>query len=527
MADSAGLTEGSGLGSGTAAADGASILTRTARGASWMIGWRLATRVLGVFSTLILVRFLAPADFGVVALGTAFVASVEALTFIGVDDALVREKDISRAHYDTAFTLNLIRGAVLSVILAALAVPAAGFFAEPRITNVLLFLALGCLIDAFNNTGMVEYRRQFAFHREFLQLIVPRLVGLILMIGTAIVFHSYWALVVGVTSGRLLSVIASYVLHPFRPRPSLGAWRTLGSYSLWSWVTAWATLVRERSNAFMLGHVMGPAQVGIYAMGSDLALLPTTELVGPFARAAFSGFTAARNQGDQTAGTFLRMIGGVMMVSLPAGFGLSLLADPLVRLAFGQAWTGGVVVVQILGAAGALSVYSYLASTFLSAHALLATVLRITATVALVRLALLFLLLIVWPLGLLGSSIAVAASVLCGDALCVLVMRRRFQVGLGLLLSELWRCFVATAAMTAVLLASGLGGHPMDGPASIQTWHLLVGTLVGAASYIATLLTCWHLAGRPDGGETHVLRFLGTAIAGVGTRLRRVAVRRA
>ncbi len=455
-----------------------------------------------------------PADFGVVALGAAFVSAVEALTFIGVEEALVRQKVLTRAHYDTGFTLNAIRGVFLSLLLIGLVVPAAGFFGEPRMSEVLFFLALATFATAFTNISLIDFRRDFAFHREFAVLFVPRIISMTL-------FRSYWALIVGILSQCSVTVVIGYVMHPYRPRFSVAAWDDLAGYSMWNWITALANLVRERSNAFMLGHVMGAAQVGVYAIGSEVALLPTTELISPFARAAFSGFSAARNEGDDTALTFLQMVGGVMMLSLPAGFGLSLLADPLVALAFGPLWTDAVPVVQVLGAAGALSVFSYLAGTFLNAHALLRTVLAISVAGAAVRVGLLVLLLVVWPWGLTGSAVSVAASVLVGDVLCVAVMRRRFGVTLGMLASQMWRSFAATAAMTACLLATGLGGQAILGGAAAQVWYLAAGVLVGAGSYTASLLAFWLLAGRPDGGETHVLRMVGMVVTHAGARLRR------
>jgi O-antigen/teichoic acid export membrane protein len=271
----------------------------------------------------------------------------------------------------------------------------------------------------------------------------------------------------------------------------------------------------------MLGHVLGPASVGVYSLGSDLALMPTTEVIGPFARAAFSGFTAARNQGDQTAETFLRMVAGMMMLTLPAGFGLSLMADPLVALAFGRTWIDAVPVVQVMGVAGALTVFSYMGGTFLSAHAMLRTVLGISIAMATTRLLLLVLLLVVWPHGVLGSAYAVAVSVLLGDVLTVAAMRYRFGVSLTMLGQRLWRCFSATAVMTLVLVASGLGWHGEPGGAAVQTWHLLIGSLVGLASYTVVLLSFWALSGRPEGGEAQILRVLGSTFTRVGARLRR------
>src|SRR6202012_3941438 len=102
-----------------------SLTTRTARGAGWVVGWRLATRLLGTISTLLLVRLLVPGDFGLVAIATTFSQAVDGLADIGVDNALIREPSVDRAMYDTGFTLALIRGIASSVLISLCAWPVA------------------------------------------------------------------------------------------------------------------------------------------------------------------------------------------------------------------------------------------------------------------------------------------------------------------------------------------------------------------------------------------------------------------
>ena len=41
-------------------------------GAGWILGWRMATRGLGLVSTLVLVRLLLPEDFGLIALAVGY-----------------------------------------------------------------------------------------------------------------------------------------------------------------------------------------------------------------------------------------------------------------------------------------------------------------------------------------------------------------------------------------------------------------------------------------------------------------------
>ena len=51
-----------------------SVNQRMAVGAAWMIGFRLVDRGIGLVSTLILARLLVPADFGLLAMATSFIA---------------------------------------------------------------------------------------------------------------------------------------------------------------------------------------------------------------------------------------------------------------------------------------------------------------------------------------------------------------------------------------------------------------------------------------------------------------------
>src|SRR5439155_13336633 len=109
----------------------------------------------GLLSTLVLARLLVPDDFGLVAIACGFIAAVDALSSIGVQDALIREPVVDRDLYNTAFTMGLIRGAVTAGLIALAAWPVGEFFAEPRLTPVLLALAVGTLAGAFENIGIV------------------------------------------------------------------------------------------------------------------------------------------------------------------------------------------------------------------------------------------------------------------------------------------------------------------------------------------------------------------------------------
>src|SRR3954451_1927164 len=144
----------------------ASILEKTARGAGWVVAWRMITRTLGLFSTLILVRLLAPSDFGLVALGSSFSVAIEAFSWIGLEEGVIRHREPSPELYDTAFTLGVLRGAAVGAVIAAAAYPGALFFEEPRLFAVIVALGFTVLMEGLINVGTVEFRREFSFQKE-------------------------------------------------------------------------------------------------------------------------------------------------------------------------------------------------------------------------------------------------------------------------------------------------------------------------------------------------------------------------
>jgi lipopolysaccharide exporter len=497
--------------------DASSLTGRIATSTGWIVAWRFATRNLGLLSTLILVRLLDPSDFGLVALGTAFAATVDALSAFGVQDALMRLASPTRDSYDTAFGLGVLRGLLTTAIIVAGAWPAAAFFNEPRLGVVLLALAAGTLISSFENIGTVDFRRDMAFRKEFQLQVLSRVIGVALTIAVALIWHNYWALIGGNLVTRVARLAQSYIMSRYRPRFTLTAWRELIGFSLWNWAGTVLGQVRDRAESFVIGRALTTTDVALFSVGQEIGSLPVTEVAEPLHRALFSAFVLLNNAGEKPRKLYLDTMEAGFLIILPAGVGISLVADPLVHLMLGERWLAAIPIVQIMAAVSTISVFRLVSDAFYSAAGNLRLTFAMTAISAVVRVPLL-LVLVSWY-GLTGAAIALGIASLIDQLLYLAATLPRLGIAAHELAGRLWRATGACLAMVACLSAIGMAWTSTTEAAIWrQTLDLLGRSATGAIIYALALTVLWLAAGRPDGAERYLARIAGKVCHKLGMR---------
>lgn len=481
----------------------ASVASRTAIGAGWLIAWRMVTRSLGLISTLILARLLVPADFGLVAIATTFAAAVDSLSELGLQAALVRQPDDDPSLYDTAFTLQAIRGLGTGVIIALGAAGAGTWFGDERLTPLLLILGAVAAVGGFDNIAIVRFQRDLRFDMEFRLLFAPRLLQFVLATIAALMLHSYWALIIGIIAARLTRTAMTYWVQPYRPRYSLARWRDLAGFSFWSWASSMAGMAWERSDAFVLGPALGAGQLGIFLLSAEIGLLPTTELVGPTSRALYAGVAAARNRGTDAVGLAMPLMAALLMLVLPVGIGISATAGYLVAGLLGPAWQVGRPVIAIFALLCLVTPITFISTTVLSAAGHVkqnfwavagATVLRISALYC-----------VAGTRRLDWAALTVCGVVVCEALLFLVQLAGRGRLAWRDALPGVARTLTAGSVMAGLLWMTGLGWRDVEMPALLA---LVVGGMVGLGCILgcATMQAAiWFAVGRPLGPERTIL----------------------
>jgi O-antigen/teichoic acid export membrane protein len=478
-----------------------------ADGAVWLIAARLLDRGLGLLSTLILARLLVPADFGLIAMATSILALLEALTSFGLDAALIRHRGAHREHFDTVWTLYVLLGALIGAALLVAAIPAADFFDEPRLAPILAALAAIAFVRGFENVGMLALERELAFRRVFAFIAVKKAAAFCTGVFLALALRDYRALLGGMAAGALTGVALSYALHSYRPRPSLACWRELFSFSKWLLIKNVLDFFRLRYADLVIGRVAGPTAVGVYSVGAEIALLPTTELVAPINRAVLPGYAQMAREREVLRQGYVAVLGLVAVVALPAALGIAAIAPVLIPALLGQHWSAAVEVVQVLALVGALQallsnaypVYlaldkPWIATALSAAHAVL-------LAVALPALGL-------WW-GLRGVMFGVLAVNIVLFPIGLATTLRLLRLPFAGFLAVLLRPLMASALMYLVVTQYIRWLHTQGGALALGA---AIG--VGIICYATALAALWWIRGRPEGAESAILLRLRSWIPG-------------
>lgn len=463
-----------------------------------MVAMRWAMRAIGLVNTVILVRLLTPEDFGVMAMAMIVVAFVDAFNNMGLDLALIRTQRLTDAHYHTAWTLTVLLGAFNSAVLILIAPTIANFYDDPRLLSVMYVMAALPLVNGLNNVRIVDFRRDLQFSKDFSYNMITRTISLPVSISLALYFRNYWALVAGLLSQGIISLVVGYVMRPFRPKFSFAKFYELYGFSIWVQVRSVGQTLSTRIDQLYVGRTLGTSELGGYHVIQEVTEIATAEVLLPLGRALLPGYAKMQGQEERLRSVFNKVLGFHLIIAMPIAGGLYSVAEDLVWVLLGEQWLEFTNIFQILALAGGVTAICS------ATGPLLITIGRVkTLAVA------------VWAR--FGVSVIALSLVAAWSGGIEAVAWTRFLaefvllialLGIALfsiqsrLLDVLASC-IRPALATSLMVLVITGFQASD---CCSHWlQLLLEVPLGALVYLSALLALWWISGRPDGVEQEIL----------------------
>ena len=256
---------------------------RVVQAGLWSLAGYALSMIIRFGSNLLMTRLLMPEAFGVMAIASTVMIGLAMFSDLGLKQFIVQSpRGGEQSYLNTAWVIQILRGVLLwgsaivvSAFLAGMGqvglVPAASVYASPILPWIIIALCFSTVISGFASTKLLEASRGLSLGYLTRLEIVAQLVGLICMVGWALVDRSIWSLVAGSLAATVVRTWLSHVLLPgFRNR---WEWDKAAAHEIlhfgkWIFLASILGFLASSGDQLILGGLVNSTVLGLYVIAN-------------------------------------------------------------------------------------------------------------------------------------------------------------------------------------------------------------------------------------------------------------------
>ena len=321
-----------------------SLNKRLGQATKWSSITEIAAKLIAPITNAILARLLVPEAFGVVATLTMVVSFAEIFTDAGFQKYLVQhdftdQEDLNKSS-NVAFWTNLALSLFIWVFIALIADPLSSLVGSPGCGPAVVVMSLQIPVLAFSSIQMARFRRDFDFKTLFVVRMATAAVPIIVTVPLAILFRSYWALVIGTLARDFLNAVLLTAKSNWKPALdySFLKLKEMISFSLWTVIENISIWLTSYIGTFIIGSALSDHYLGLYkttisTIGAYMGLI--TSATTPV---LFSGLSRCQNNEEDFRDVFFRFQRMVALLVFPLGCGLFVYRELATLILLGDQW---------------------------------------------------------------------------------------------------------------------------------------------------------------------------------------------
>lgn len=260
---------------------------RLGAGAAWIAVPFAAQQAIRLATNIALARMLAPEMFGVMVIVNTLRTGLELMSDIGIGQSVVRSDNAGdREFLDTAWTLQLLRGALLALACMIGAAPIAASMGNQDMTPILLVASSVFVLTGLQGPGLFLNQRAVKLRQRATYDIGCTIFQCAITIVLAAIMPSVWALVWGLVISSAFSTLMSYAFRPLM-LPRL-AWhpdhvREIFHFGKWLFASTAIYFAAISTDKIYFSAKLPLVLVGIYSIARTFS-----DLLGQLAQRAAS-----------------------------------------------------------------------------------------------------------------------------------------------------------------------------------------------------------------------------------------------
>lgn len=308
---------------------------------------------------MILARILSPEDIGIYSIGAVLIALTHVFRDFGVTAYIKAEKQITKEHNQTALGILLISAICLSCVLALTAPLWANYFNEPKLTNVILILAIGYIFIPFGSIPYANLIRNLEVNKTSRVAIISTLVYAITCITFALLGFEHlsmaWANLVNILcNGYLYHKESNY---QYTTTPRLIHWRKMTQFSIGATSTSLLKTIDKSIPDLMLGKLSTSTNVAYFGKSAATVNLSNTFLSATIHYFALPLLAQLHRNDKDIRPSLLRACSHINILVLPMLIAIGNLGAEIIGVLFGAQWLPSADAIPYLCAIAAIQTF--------------------------------------------------------------------------------------------------------------------------------------------------------------------------
>jgi len=316
----------------------------------WVAGAKLLGQLVTWGITIVVMRILSPADYGILAMASVLVAFLGLMAEFGVGAAAIQASEMDDAKLRMIFGLVIVVNTALFLLLF-LAAPLVGwFFDEPRLVAIVRTLGLQFILMTFSVIPSSQLSRRLHFKGQSLVDFSGAIASSLTALVGALAGLGVWALVWASLVMAAWRVVGLNIISPFWQWPDF---RLRGTRQF-LWFGGNLTVARilwffySQADIIVAGRFLGKDLLGVYSVSLHLASLPIQKLSAMINQVAFPAFARIQHDRDRFNANFLLAIRMLSFNAFPVLWGMSSIAPEMVAVLLGEKWRAATLPLQVL-----------------------------------------------------------------------------------------------------------------------------------------------------------------------------------
>ena len=332
-----------------APAQASSLRRKVVHGLFWTGGTRLLAQCATWLITIVVIRLLAPEDYGLLALAGVFVNLLLFISDAGLGAALVQTSNFEEGKPRVIFAAVILLNSAFALLLIVAAPAIASYFSDSRLASVIQALSALFFLSIFAVIPNAILARRLDFRRLSLVSMAAALCGGVCTLSLALSGYGVWALIIGTLVNSAFNTVALNCITPFFKLPDFSFRGTRKLFVFGGQVTGARVLWQFYSQADVLiaGKMLGQELLGFYSVAMHLASLPVHKLAPVLNEVAFPAF-ARTEQDSRLSRHILNSLRLLCFFAVPVLWGISSIAPEIVEVLLGPQWWAALVPLQLL-----------------------------------------------------------------------------------------------------------------------------------------------------------------------------------